>query len=366
MGDDRAMNRPRAANAALQAAKGEWLIFLDDDDLWTPDHVQRLVNAAQANGQVRAVHSDVQVVDQDGRELTRYDRPWLPQRMAFTNVLPIHSVLFDASLVREHGCSFDESMPVLEDWDFWLQVTRHTDVLHVPGVSAIYRYRDRSGLNSVDGAHQHRVWRDHVLGRWLQRFTERQTIDAIAWYTRCLDEEQQRARAAHLRAIELEERLQLFTAEAGAQSAGLQAALRDTQAELTAAGQALHSRAAQASQAEDRCAQLEAQLRDVKSELQAAGQRLEHAVLAATAAHEVKLVLENLNRTFQTELGAAQADWRQERKVLQAKVDQLDRQCRDLQDQCAEQAQTIAEIHRSSSWQVTRPWRWLGRILGRR
>src|SRR3990167_10533026 len=35
--------RPAAANAALDAARGDWLIFLDDDDSMDPDHLERLV-----------------------------------------------------------------------------------------------------------------------------------------------------------------------------------------------------------------------------------------------------------------------------------------------------------------------------------
>ena len=58
--------------------------------------------------------------------------------------------LYAADLVRRDGCRFDETLPVLEDWDFWLQVTQHTDVRHAPGISALYRYRDRAGLHLVD------------------------------------------------------------------------------------------------------------------------------------------------------------------------------------------------------------------------
>lgn len=36
------------ANAALQAAKGDWIARIDDDDTWTPDHLEALLDFAQA------------------------------------------------------------------------------------------------------------------------------------------------------------------------------------------------------------------------------------------------------------------------------------------------------------------------------
>ena len=36
-------------NAALEAAQGAWIARIDDDDIWTPDHVERILRAAQAH-----------------------------------------------------------------------------------------------------------------------------------------------------------------------------------------------------------------------------------------------------------------------------------------------------------------------------
>ena len=44
------LGRPQAANAALEAAQGEWMLFLDEDDEIAPAHVAQLLAAANATG----------------------------------------------------------------------------------------------------------------------------------------------------------------------------------------------------------------------------------------------------------------------------------------------------------------------------
>lgn len=45
VGSDEQLDRSRAANVGLDEATGEYLIFLDDDDLFYPEHIAILVNA---------------------------------------------------------------------------------------------------------------------------------------------------------------------------------------------------------------------------------------------------------------------------------------------------------------------------------
>ncbi|MBF6631331.1 MAG: PIG-L family deacetylase, partial [Comamonas sp.] len=192
----RPLTRPQAANAALDHAQGQYCVFLDDDDIFAPGHIDKLVQVLRQQGNMYAAHTDTQVVNLQGQEVLRYDRPYQSQRLIFTNIFPIHSVLFALSLITKHGCRFDETLPVLEDWDFWLQVSMHTSFVHVPGCSAIYRYNDRSQLQGDEHAHHHLQWRQQVMHKWLSRLPIQRIGAAGAWYSQQLDHtEQQRAYA---------------------------------------------------------------------------------------------------------------------------------------------------------------------------
>jgi glycosyltransferase involved in cell wall biosynthesis len=145
------LNRPAAANFGLRAAAGQYLMFLDDDDWLLADHVAKLANALAGNPPtVLAAHTAVASIDEDGQPTgTIYDSAHDPVRLIFENHLPIHSVLFSRRLL-DVGCMMDETLDMLEDWDFWLQVSCHTSIPFVPGVSAHYLIHESSGVREFN------------------------------------------------------------------------------------------------------------------------------------------------------------------------------------------------------------------------
>lgn len=140
-----------AANAGMRAARGEWLMLFDDDDLIRPEHVARLVEAVAAEPGHRIAYADVAapgyLLDYadvemwlaDGKRAHVFDVPYSPLLLSKDNLFPPMAALFSARLVREHGCAVDETLDFFEDWDFWRQVAQHTDFLRVPGITAVYR-----------------------------------------------------------------------------------------------------------------------------------------------------------------------------------------------------------------------------------
>ncbi|GAB6041086.1 hypothetical protein JCM17961_17600 [Endothiovibrio diazotrophicus] len=158
--------RSAAANAGLQLATGDLLLFLDDDDEIDADHLAALVAALRANPGVAAAYAGVRLVADDGESLGELNRPFSYPRLVKGNYIPIHGVLFSRSLL-DQGVRFDESLAVYEDWDFWLQVAQHTALFHVDRISASYRQGGGSGVGlgcSAADLHRHRA---RVLEKWL-------------------------------------------------------------------------------------------------------------------------------------------------------------------------------------------------------
>lgn len=141
--------RCKAGNAALAAAKGELIVFLDDDDLFYADHLEVLV-AAWANkpelGGVYGLAHEVRtkVVSQNPwvyQELERYlhfRQPFNRALLWHHNYMPIQTVLFRRDLYEKYG-GFDSELDNLEDWNLWVRYSLHNDFLLVPKVTSLYR-----------------------------------------------------------------------------------------------------------------------------------------------------------------------------------------------------------------------------------
>lgn len=167
VGGDMPSGRSRAANLGLDSARGEFVIFLDDDDIFLPDHLTRLVDRLRTAPTHRAAYAGIRV-EAEGRLIDVYDQDFAMVRLLAWNHLPIHAVLFDRALVKD-GCRFDEILDVYEDWDFWLQVSRKTDFARVPGVSAVYRASGAAAAaeQSPDYAHEMLEARRAIWRKWL-------------------------------------------------------------------------------------------------------------------------------------------------------------------------------------------------------
>jgi len=169
---DQPVPRSAAANRAMAAAQGELLIFLDDDDWMMPGHVARLAEVLTRLPQTQAVYTGIGLVDAEGKPMGQtFDLPFDPIRQIAGNLTPIHAVLF-RSTVLGLGCRFDETLDRLEDWDFWLQIANLAPMVHLPGVSAVYRIHESSGVHTdagPEGAASRRIYE-----KWEPYWTQQQ------------------------------------------------------------------------------------------------------------------------------------------------------------------------------------------------
>ena len=112
-----------------------------------------------SDSSVRAVYSGTQKVTNDGKLLEQvYSTEFDPILLMRDNYIPIHSMLFEKSLVDE-GCRFDPQFNIYEDWDFWLQLAQKTNFYHVPSVKAFYRSGGESGTAVSEENEKDWSWR---------------------------------------------------------------------------------------------------------------------------------------------------------------------------------------------------------------
>lgn len=76
LGGNQSMERSQAANAGLNAARGELLIFLDDDDWYLPHHIARLKVELDRVETAVAAYSAISCVDESGKEIKSFAEPF--------------------------------------------------------------------------------------------------------------------------------------------------------------------------------------------------------------------------------------------------------------------------------------------------
>ena len=151
------VGRSKAGNMAMAMANGEYLNFLDDDDLFYADHVEVLVANIVKSGCLAAyatsyetpviVHSKSPYVYEvkDYRLVHRqeFDKVMLCHH----NYIPIQCIMFAKSLFNEYG-GLDETVDALEDWDLWVRYSLHTDFAFVLKTTSMYRVPANPKINA--------------------------------------------------------------------------------------------------------------------------------------------------------------------------------------------------------------------------
>ena len=165
--------RPAAVrNAALQRAVGEYVAFLDSDDLWAATKLERQIETLRARPNCRWCYTAFLRVDADGIPLDdEARRLWVPyegdifeQTATTCAAIRTPSVLATRQLLMQSG-GFDESLPSAEDYDLWLRLALHSDAAVVDEPLVHVRYHEENHTRDWQSAF---VGRDRSLARCQQ------------------------------------------------------------------------------------------------------------------------------------------------------------------------------------------------------
>lgn len=199
-----------ARNRGLREARGDWVALLDSDDEWMPEKLERQVRHLEGAGpEVGLVYCGVE--DVDDRGVLQVHRPAhrgrLHRELLLENVL--HgggsSVLLRREAVERVG-SFDETLPAIEDWDYWLRVARlyRIDFIEKP----LVRYHDgttddRKSLDAARNLEARELFRKKHRRAMREEgvevlFVLESSRRALYWYG-----DRSRARRLALRAVRL-------------------------------------------------------------------------------------------------------------------------------------------------------------------
>ena len=116
-----------ARNRGVVEAQGDWVGFLDSDDLWEQGKLATQVKWIERHPDLQAVYTD-EIWIRNGLRVNPMNKHRKYSGDIFRYCLPLcivspSSVLLRAKVLSEVG-GFDESMPVCEDYDLWLRIAK--------------------------------------------------------------------------------------------------------------------------------------------------------------------------------------------------------------------------------------------------
>ena len=153
-----------ARNAGINAAKGDWLAFLDSDDTWFPEKLGRQAQTIETSPGSNIIHTD-EIWIRNGVRVNPQRKHKKYGGSIFGYCLPLcvispSSVMIHRRVFDRVGL-FDETLPVCEDYDLWLRICARMPVLfireplitkyggHNDQLSTRYRGMDRYRIRSI-------------------------------------------------------------------------------------------------------------------------------------------------------------------------------------------------------------------------
>lgn len=122
-----------ARNKGIEVTRGEYIAFLDVDDLWKKDKLS--IQISQMTMQGYAVSYTDEIWIRNGKRLNQKLRHKKYSGKVFEHCLPLCIISPSSAVIRrevfEDVGFFDESLPVCEDYDMWLRVTARYPVLFI-------------------------------------------------------------------------------------------------------------------------------------------------------------------------------------------------------------------------------------------
>ena len=139
-------------NEALKRSRGEFIAFIDHDDIWVPEKLEKQMLVFHSNSEVDFVYSNYFLFDQFKNKRRLADKKLQPSGFVFEHLLHQYSVGILTVLVRRSSFnklseSFDSKLKLSEDYDVFMRILYYSKALYINEPLAVYRIH--SNMSSI-------------------------------------------------------------------------------------------------------------------------------------------------------------------------------------------------------------------------
>lgn len=184
--NEKSLGMEAASNRGITSSDSTYVVIHDDDDSWDPSFLETMIvsleSVIQNHPECAGVVSDFTIINEvitgnEIREVKREDcSHWVQEltlwRMAQGNCFPPIAFLYKRSVLEQVGY-YDESLPVLGDWEFNLRFLARYDIHHLTTPLAFYHHRGKDtdaayGNTVISGVRLHRDMNIRIRNKLLR------------------------------------------------------------------------------------------------------------------------------------------------------------------------------------------------------
>ncbi|MBF0489599.1 MAG: glycosyltransferase family 2 protein [Candidatus Omnitrophica bacterium] len=146
---DKTLPLGAARNLAIEKAQGGYIAFLDCDDVWLPQKLEKQLNLFNSNPSFAMVFCDAFFFSKENVSLSLFAHRPPAQGLAFRSMLknyeiPMSTTIFRRNILNDIGGGFDERFNMVEDADFFLRMAYYYPMGYVNEALVKRRMHDRS------------------------------------------------------------------------------------------------------------------------------------------------------------------------------------------------------------------------------
>lgn len=139
-----------ARNLALDACQGDVIAFLDCDDLWVADKLERQIRQYQSGRKI--VYGGFQIIDQDGALTNTVVDDGKHSGISLLslfrrNTISIGSIILNAEIMQKYR--FDPHYELMGDFDLWTRLASDYHIASVGGIVELSRRHENNASNTM-------------------------------------------------------------------------------------------------------------------------------------------------------------------------------------------------------------------------